>query len=247
MNSLNWGVEIPYNKIVEKYERINDNKDIYIFFHIATIGRWRDIVKEQIDTIVKSGLYDRCTQILYGCNCKDCPSYLKQFFKGYSKVKPLPGGLIPDKKTYENGTINAMIDFIQDKDCYVLYIHSKGVTGRHPSQEKWRDHMMYWNVKRHLMCTDLLSRGFDTVGVSAINTLVIPIHYAGNFWWTRSDYLKKKSHITDLSYRHSAEWFLLKDYNRGKNVCISNKAFMIPYIHHYEIDDDGKSYNMMIF
>lgn len=246
MSMINQGIGVKYNDIIKKYDIIDKKKPIYVIYHIATIGRWKEIVEEQMNDLKESGLYDICEGIWYGCNCKECPETLRTFFASYSKVKPLSNALIPDQKTYENGTINAMLDFLRDRDPgYVLYIHSKGVTATHASQEDWRKYMMHWNVKKHKICTDILSRGFNTAGVCYINNPFCAF-YAGNFWWARSEYLMKKSKIKDVSNRQQAEWFLLRNTTTGKNVCLYPKTFLISYIHFYDIEENDE-YPMVIF
>lgn len=248
MNVVNGGQRIMYSKLVTEFSEKEDERPIYIFYHIATIGRWKEIVKEQMNILINSGLYDKCEGIWYGCNCEKCPSELSTFFKPYDKVRPLPGALIPDQKTYENGTVNAMLDFLRDKDPgYVFYMHSKGVTARHPSQEGWRQYMMYWNVRKYHICIDLLSRGFNTTGVCHTKLPLIYEHYSGNFWWARSEYLLKKPKIKDLTDRYNAERFLLRNDMEKKNVCIYQKTFLFPYIHTYMVEEESNEYSMVIF
>jgi hypothetical protein len=244
---FNHGQIIEYSTLVNKYPRLEHDKPIYIVYHIATIGEWRKIVTEQMDTLKESGLYDMATEIRYGCNCAECPSKLKRYFdKYYPKVKPLENALIPDKKTYENGTINAMLDFLREREPgYVMYFHSKGVTSRSSSQHTWRKYMMYWMVTHHLECIDILSRGFNTVGPCHVNVKGMRRFYAGNFWWCRSDYLIEKKPIVNMSDRFQAEWFLLENLIANKNVCLENKTYMLPYIHDYSINEP--EYKMVIF
>ncbi len=85
MDLINGGRSIEYIDFANKYPRVNEDKPIYIIFHIATIGKWKSIVKEQMESLIESGLYDQCEGIYYGCNCAECPSKLKSFFS--DKVK----------------------------------------------------------------------------------------------------------------------------------------------------------------
>ncbi|MFM7076866.1 MAG: hypothetical protein ACKO3G_12475, partial [Planctomycetaceae bacterium] len=74
-----------------------------------------------------SGLYEKTSRIFYGCNCNMCDVQLEEYFKRYDKVEPIM--LSPHTKTHENLTVNAMIEFSkQNKDSYILYLHSKGIT-----------------------------------------------------------------------------------------------------------------------
>ena len=208
-------------------------KPIYIFYHICTQNEWKDIVEEQMKTIIDSGLYEKATKIYYGCNCSLCDVELDEFFRPYDKATP--SILSPDTKTYENLTMNEMIQFSKNNpDSYILYIHTKGTTKRSISQIGWRNYMMYWLVDRHQIAIDSLDRGFHTVGTFYINNrfinlMNIPIHYSGNFFWSTGEYLCRVPFIEKVEDRYHAEFTLLKSYETGKHININNKSYLSPY------------------
>ena len=211
-----------YKNFRIKYPITEASKPIYIFYHICPIGPlWKDIVHEQVNDLLNSGLYDKATTIFYGCSCSNCDVILKKYFKNLPKFKELNKAIVPKSNTHENLTINAMIDIAKTVDAYFLYIHSKGVTNKSFNLHIWRKFMMYWLVDRNDICLDILNRGFYTIG-TFVNTHLK--FYAGNFFWTRSDFIRNHKYITDLQNRYNAEHFLLTKRVKNKHVNLTNTA-----------------------
>lgn len=243
--NLNKGERIGYNELREKYSISNDEQPIYIVYHIGPVGRWKQIVKEQMDVIISSGLYNIVDEILYGYDISQ-QSDVEEFMSSHQKCKLLPGG--KTNHEFENGTINAAIEYLSGREGYLLYIHSKGVTAKNNTQNIWREYMMYWNVRKYETCIDILKRGFNTVGVCLLNFGMYKPHYSGNFWWSRIDYFTSREKISSVMDRFQAEWFILKNHEKGKHVCLWNKAYIDCHIHGYEIGDisDGENNNILI-
>ena len=211
---------------------------IYIFYHVGINGKstnYENLINDQLNEIFYSGLYEKCDTIYYGCNGKDSDVILKDFFAPYKKIKPLEGAIAPNEKTYENKTVNAMIKFSKyaKQSFYGLYMHTKGMTHSKRSNGQWRKHMEYWLIKKHLLCIDILNRGFNTVGTGLLHTHSIwtsngiknvflknkwKQSYNGNFYWFTSNYLKKCDYIDDISYRFNAEYYLFKKYEKNKHI-----------------------------
>jgi len=242
--------KLPFFTITEfrnKYPNLQSNYKsnalpIYIYYHVGITGNYENLINDQLNEIFYSGLYEKCDTIYYGCNGKNSDIILKNFFAPYEKIKPLEGSddasksaIAPNEKTYENKTINAMIKFSKDAKqlFYGLYIHTKGMTHNKRSNGQWRKHMEYWLIKKHLLCIDILNRGFNTVGTGLL--INHPIwtpngiknvflknkwkqSYCGNFYWFSSNYLKKCDYIDDLSYRFNAEYYLFKKYEKNKHI-----------------------------
>lgn len=247
--------KLPFYSIMEfknKYSNLQSSyKDskilcstlpIYIFYHIGINENYENLINDQLNEIFYSGLYEKCDTIYYGCNGKNSDVILKDLFAPYKKIKPLEfaedaskSAIAPNEKTYENKTINAMINFSKEAkySFYGLYIHTKGMTHSKRSNGKWRKHMEYWLIKKHELCIDILNRGFNTVGTGLINNHPIwtpngiknifcknkwGSSYCGNFYWFASNYLKKCDYIDDLSYRFNAEFYLFKKYEKNKHI-----------------------------
>ncbi len=95
---------------------------------------------------------------------------------------------------FEMTTLNKLRDFsTNNPDMRVLYLHTKGVSHskNYKAVNDWIDQMLYFLIEKHPICTEVLSRGFDTVGCNYLRDYrrSIPVHYSGNFWWASSKYL----------------------------------------------------------
>lgn len=92
-----------------------------------------------------------------------------------------------DENIYEGQTLRRIHKHVLE-DCAVLYLHTKAVTWYEPEKgNDWRKLMEYFCVERWRDCVAKLEE-YDCVGV---NWMTVPRpHFAGNFWWARSDYLR---------------------------------------------------------
>ena len=220
---------IKYNNLRKKYKIINKDIPIYIFYHLCPKSndniKHKIIIDEQMNDLVKSGLYNKCHMIFCGCNCHNCDNFLDDYLIKYSKMKKMDNAICPDKNTFENMTINSMLKFSKThkKNFYGLYLHTKGTTSVSESQHNWRKFMMFYLVKNYKLCIDLLNRGFYTCGINYLNN---PKHYSGNFFWFNSKYLKKLNYIEDVENRMSAEFWLFSNYVKNKHISICRERYI---------------------
>jgi GR25 family glycosyltransferase involved in LPS biosynthesis len=127
---------------------------------------------------------------------------------------------------FEKPTINLIKIFSKFNNSKILYLHTKGVSynGQHQNITDWRRYMTHFLVNEYQVCLDLLDC-YDTVGC---NYNEKPFrHYSGNFWWARSDYIKKLESIKSVN-SHDAEWWILGN-SDVKNYTIFNSG-----VNHYE-------------
>ena len=189
------------------FENFSNKIPIIIYYHIAEIGEWEYIVKEQLDLIKSSGLYDICQEIRIGFlgNKYNIMKFIKD------KVKLVYHST--NIEEYEYPTINSLLSF--SKKCkqehYILYIHNKGSTGRICNningQFYWRQLMNYWLIEQYQTCINYLNKSYLTCGINVSKDYS---HYSGNFWWSTTKYIKKLSPIFDINNRMLAEYWLLK-------------------------------------
>ena len=210
---------------IMKTEKTNCSK-IVLFFHICTINDWKNIVKEQMDIIYSSNLYDKLENIFVGCNGTSCDTELSKFFINEPKVSFV--ALRPNVRTFENETLNALLDYAKEcrdkrEEAHICYIHSKGVTHTNNMQSYWRKYMMYWNVTRHEVCLSVLNRGYNTIGTQFLS--VPKKHYSGNFFWTTSSYASRLDGIRHTENRYNAEHLILSSAVPQKHVAIERSWF----------------------
>lgn len=166
-------------------------KKIVGFWHIGAIGDWRRIIDEQYSKMRRSGLYDASDRIVVG------------FIGGRDREQELGIPILTDPKfdvfsterlaDYEFPTLARLWQEAQESEesflCY--YLHTKGAslaaTPRQAAADAWRRYMEYFNVEKWQDCAEILNR-HETCGVEL---QCEDSHYSGNFWWARSEYIKK--------------------------------------------------------
>jgi hypothetical protein len=184
-------------------ESSSNKKDIYVFWHVATMGNWEEVVEEQADVLERSGL----AKIAKIFVCKVGPA-------SWTPRRGMHLALDqPTLDRFEFPTLKLLYDESQNKDFYCLYMHTKGVskTVEHwdanakfyreklhlkriedlwKNEKEWRQYMQHFLVKKHQQCIAALDE-YDIGGVSWSNHP--RPHFRGNFWWARSDYIRKLS------------------------------------------------------
>ncbi|MBF8263996.1 MAG: hypothetical protein HW387_1661 [Parachlamydiales bacterium] len=192
---------------------------IEVVYHIATLNRWEDIAKEQLQTMQSSGLGEACDHItitVVGPHIQKVQCLL-QSMPYYSKVRIIHAG--EDVRLCEFPGIE-MVQKIahENTDANILYFHSKGVSHQDEdlsrNAQSWRRYMEYFTIECWKECIEAL-QSFNACGVEWLNgrhsgtaKIEIPGFFAGNFWWARADYLctcqKMSGNPNDLqwSYQH---------------------------------------------
>ncbi len=126
-------------------------------------------------------------------------------------------------------------------DFYVLYLHTKGVSERHQNKlsqsniNSWTDYLLYFNINYYDYILKNLEK-YSVIGVDLngnncnkyysnfknLDELVnkeglagnnYPYHYGGNFWWSKSDYIKK---IAQCEENYPAAEFFITNGNKGE-------------------------------
>lgn len=175
-----------------------DNRNIYGFVHVATLGDWRHILQSQIRSIRHSGLYDRCERIDL-CKIGEETSCEYQWaVEDY------------DVHKYELITLSRLYDNAVKVDGISFYIHLKGVSKTQEHWHKhrnfyqsfaglssldelqynerlWRKYMEYFVIEQHELCIQSLL-DHDLCGVEW-REKPFP-HYSGNFWWATHRYIR---------------------------------------------------------
>ena len=167
-----------------------------IYFHICCINNWRDIVQKLFNKIHESGLYNKIDEIRCVVLGKD---YDETMFQD-PKIKIIYKS--DDTSLYEFKIMELIYDDSQKEDFNVLYIHSKGISDvRKEAQVQanirdWVDMMIYYLIDKHEKCLEKLQE-YDAVGVNLISD---PVHFSGNFWWSKAGHIKTLGPIIDRSY-----------------------------------------------
>jgi hypothetical protein len=165
--------------------------DIFGFYHLCTINTWRDVLGEQLDQWMESGLLDATRHVfisVVGPDTDEARSILTYALGSradfvYSSE---------DVTSFERPLLQYARRFCETEEPLargVWYMHSKGVSSQHcrnPHVTDWRRFMEYFVVEHWHDCVDALT-DHDTCGV---NWHVEPApHFSGNFWWATPRYL----------------------------------------------------------
>lgn len=203
------------------------DKKIQIFYHIFLLNNWDDIVKEQIKSLSDSGLLEVSTLNVGVLFDKQIDSKEEILLELLSKVPSLNLMFIDENNSFgESKTLSKLKEFsMTDTDnTNILYLHTKGVTQYNSVREKpvkeWRLMMEHFLITNWGKCVETLNNGFDCCGINyqdhAANVKgekkLIQI-FNGNFFWTKSNYVKKLDDSILFEHRYSSEnWILSSEH-----------------------------------
>ena len=74
------------------------------------------------------------------------------------------------------------------EEYYILYLHNKGVTHLDNKCDDWRDEMLFFNVKQYKTAIKYLQQ-YEAVGIRKM--ISNPLHFSGNFWWSKASFIRK--------------------------------------------------------
>jgi len=220
-------------------ERKSIAKNIVIYAHLTDISEnHEDINREIILPMINSGLLST-SHIKFFCHyMRDNFVWLEKLFENYDNIEFFYPDVNPSE--YEINTINKLREdcIKESEDRLILYVHSKGITKpfSKPSAD-WRRYLVHFNIERWKDNVALLEHGFDTVGV---NLLENPLHYSGNFWWSKSSYIKNLPEVPRFVNRHYAETWICSGGPRACEVFNSK-------IKHYEYIEEYGEENYRFF
>ena len=124
------------------------------------------------------------------------------------------------------------------EEFYVLYMHTKGVKrfqtspDLYPNVKDWVDLLLYFNLFYHNEMIEELNT-FDAAGVNLYRPPNTPdgevrtIRFGGNFWWSKSSYIRKLNPAIRNTYGGPEEWII--DDMKGSFMSVWNSS-----INHYD-------------
>lgn len=193
----------------QEHKLAKEPRKIFGYWHIAMMGDWVKVVKEQLRLMKSSGLID-ATECIYAGVVGDYNHLMKlsDIFQksGYTKIIIAYVGPVD---RYEFPTLDILKGRAdQIKPHFGWYIHTKGVSD--PRGKHWRDFLNHFNIEKWKECQHKLRQGFDLCGVKLIQPGAHPMHYSGNFWHFDSDYVKSLKPIDSLDQtnRFNAEMWI---------------------------------------
>lgn len=173
---------------------------IYVYYHVCCIANWRVIMSRMLFKLRNSGLYDSIDEIRI--------TVLGNKYNLADKLFKDPKINIrfhsEDTSLYERPGLNQMIEDAQTEEFYALYLHSKGVKNEEHCKRQnpvydWGEYMFYFTIYKYKTCIEELQQGARAVGCN-LQERGAPLHYSGNFWWSKSDHIKNLPKIVDTYY-----------------------------------------------
>lgn len=183
------------------------NENIHIIYHVAIIGNWRIVLKEQLNLIEKSGLGQAATHIHLSAVGIRFPlerADIKEALKKYSFKDKVSFSYKPSLTHYEIPSLLKVKEVAEHHpDAKLFYFHTKGVSHGYKTPQletplskhqvmclkKWRDVMEFFNIIKWKECVAALEH-FDCCGVEwGKKWWDKPAFFAGNFWWASARYI----------------------------------------------------------
>lgn len=201
------------------------NRNIYGVYFICCAGNYFQIVKEQINLLLESGLYNESDKILcFICNLDMKKNYdILELLKDYKKCIIIPSS----ENLYEKFAINNFKTYIKNtSDYYIYYMHTKSISRKEKCYSDWRKLCDYFTINKWRLSIKLLQY-YDCVGINFKN--FPKKHFSGNYWWSKSEHINRLKNINDAYL--SPEMYICSDFKTNyislfqSNVTHGNTEF----------------------
>lgn len=179
-------------------------RPIYGVYHVFCDKGWRELVNDQISRLKASGLYGATTRLYVSCIVNDDgeADELRRIIGQDDKTELI--SVTTDAMKFEYPALEFIRAKSATEDCLFYYFHTKGIsyyagekTDSHflrlrRNIDAWRHMMEYFLFYKWNVAVNVLNEGYDTYGCYRLPPYPKKYYlYAGNFWWTRSEYVRK--------------------------------------------------------
>lgn len=201
-----------------------DQQSIIGFLNICLLPGWEKSYSKLWGALNKSHLYEN-TEIIYCAILGQDDNFPRSRLP--SKMKIIYSGVPND---YEKPLLRKMREIAQQQptEALIWYGHTKGITKIGTWCEEnvwdWLDYLLYFNFEQWRNATEVLKNKWNTYGVNL--RLKPEKHYSGNFWWSKSSYIKTLPQEIGPAYLDSEMWI-----GRSPEFCGYNAKES--YIDHY--------------
>lgn len=161
---------------------------IKLFYHLACMGNWQEVFKEQMQQLRTTG-FRQLNLTMLGGN-EELLTVQRIAAKYKMEISLL--FMDPALTHFERPALLAIEKYAKENEGYVLYLHSKGVSNpADQSKVKWRRLMMRELVQKWEQCVLQLAN-YDIIGVNWRDMPPVS-HFCGNFWYASTRYLRTLS------------------------------------------------------
>jgi hypothetical protein len=186
-----------------------------IFWNICELNRWKEIVIDQYKTLLNSKILDKVknVNVTFLGEKKENLNFLLELNEKI-KIKQYSNNIF----LFESLILNNLLDWSKTNKSNVLYIHTKGCShsGRvFDNVWQWRKLMEHFLIHEHDNCVKLLEEN-DAIGclpVDAGKPIRIleekhNMHFSGNFWWSKTDYISTLPRLPDVDMRKNKNYWI---------------------------------------
>jgi hypothetical protein len=191
----------------EKVYTESDKENInLVVYHIYCVGNYLEVVKQQLERLKTSGLYDWCDKLEITCiNTKGNFEDIEDLVKDLTKVNL---NKFTDN-TFEYQGIKKVWEYSQQYKGKVLYFHTKGVANTYKDAQTkeesewkkegvrlWKEAMEYFLIDKYEDCVNKLNE-YDQCGLTIHSNW-----WWGNFWWSNLSWVS-----SNLEPSPSDRWY----------------------------------------
>ena len=176
---------------------------IKIFMHANDLPGAHELMSEQLTRLNEHDLFDAAETIFL------CTNGNEQNFAGaqvalgtYRNIRLWHTSNRTDLWEYPTLELVKRNCEAADEEYNIFYFHLKGLSRLgNQNVTDWRKFMEYWMIDRWQECVEKLENGYDLVGTNIIEQPWL--HSSGNFWWSKSSYIKT---LEPLVHPESLNW-----------------------------------------
>jgi len=170
---------------------------MYVYLHVCTINDWKRVATQILECIQESGLAKIMTELRVTVLGES------QKFTDFMNSYNLPWTLVyhsPDLSLYERPCLESLREYAvtSPEPFYALYLHTKGIVNDSPQTRDWVKMLLWFNVTNFKNCLEALQSCstcginlHDLKGTGVKSFSQKSLHYSGNFWWAKSEYISK--------------------------------------------------------
>jgi len=215
--------DLPFDKF-KPLSILNISKKIYGVYFICCIHNYLDIVKEQLNEVKLSGLYNDTTELLLFVTLfNENDNRLQKIIADFDDQQKIKLISTPENLFEKYAIRNYKKYITTEEDYYIYYFHTKGASKNDIHNKtiyaKRRQILNFFTLKKYNLSLTLLEK-YDAVGCALLN--YPKTHFSGNFWWS------KKSHVTNLDDNINDGYLSPEMYicscNKGKYVSLNNNT-----------------------
>lgn len=198
------------------------SRPVYGVYHVYCDTGWQRMVAEQAERLKASGLLAATSRLYISCIARD-KAAADELLRVIGSDKAEIISASTDPSCFEYPALSFLHDLSKREDCFVYYFHTKGISYQAVGDadrrfnrfkrniESWRRMMEFFIFDKWRVAVNTLSDGFDTYGCYRLPPPPRPYYlYAGNFWWSRSEYLRKLPNFSEERLKegrfYAEEW-----------------------------------------